>query len=330
MELFGNNFFIVLMLIFMSAFAVFLISGKLAFYADQLSVSAGISGALIGFILIALITSVPEIISTFVSAGQGMFGLTAGGIWGSNIINLALLSIILLIFHSFNFKLDQNSIITFAFSLIMLLITGILLFVHYYWNIILNKYIVITIVNILYLLMMYYLYRIHQHTSQSQSQSSDQTNLKTIAVMFIIFALLIIAVSWILVILCDKIAEIPAPFYGKPLGHHFIGTIFLAAATSVPEFAMCYQLIKEGSPNMAIENISGSNVLNLVVLVNSALFAKNDMWSQIPINSFYTIGAIALATILIMLSKTTAKKVYSVGVYVSIVVIWLYSLWLIF
>jgi len=63
------------------------------------------------------------------------------------------------------------------------------------------------------------------------------------------------------------------PFVGQRmamvLGIHetFIGTLFIAFATSVPEMVVAIACVRIGAPNMAVSNLLGSNLINILILV---------------------------------------------------------------
>jgi cation:H+ antiporter len=63
------------------------------------------------------------------------------------------------------------------------------------------------------------------------------------------------------------------PFVGtemaRVLGFNetFVGTLFIAFATSVPEVVVSVAAVRIGSPNMAVSNLLGSNLVNVLILV---------------------------------------------------------------
>lgn len=58
------------------------------------------------------------------------------------------------------------------------------------------------------------------------------------------------------------------------LGRLFVGTIFLAIATSLPELVTNISAVRLGAPNLAAGNILGANMINIVVLASlTSLFS---------------------------------------------------------
>lgn len=74
-----------------AALVVFVCSPRLASVADALAEQSGLGGTLVGTILVALTTSLPEIITTLAAVRLGAFELAAGNIFGSNCFNVAIL-----------------------------------------------------------------------------------------------------------------------------------------------------------------------------------------------------------------------------------------------
>ncbi len=329
MDFIWNSFVLLCVTIAMVTVIVFYVGDRLAFYAEQLSIVTNISGAFIGFVLIAMITSMPEMVSAFVSVTNGAYGLVVGGMLGSNAINIAILSIILLIFNDKKIKVQNSSIFSFLSSLILLAVVGIAISSYHVSGIILNKYLIASVTIFIYYFIMKHAYDLS--TEHDSPQEKTDIPLNRVLMAFLVFALAIIFLSWFLVMICQQMAIVPVPIYGKPLGEHFIGTLILAFATSVPELATTFQIVRRGMTNMAIENISGSNIFNLMTLVVSSIFAKSDFWSKLPINSLYTVFVIFILSLLIcVVGLVRESKKFTIGVYIVSIAIWVVSLAIVF
>ncbi len=335
MEFIWNNFLLLLLIIGLITGIIFYIGDRLTFYADQLSIITGLSGAFIGFVLIAMITSIPEMVSTFISVKKGLIGLAVGGVLGSNMANVALLSIIFLIFKDKKLKIENSSIFSFLSSLILLGFIGIVIIQYPISETSPNKNLVIFIFIVIYSFIMRHAYDLNK---QDGSQELEETTLsdekisttKTI-VAFTFFTASIIGISWALVVVCQQMARVDVPIYGKALGEHFIGSLILAVATSIPELATTYQMVRRGFTSMAVENIAGSNIFNLLVLVLASVFSTKNLWTQIPFNSLYTIFLIFIVSLLIcIIALIKESKTFTYIIYIGIILIWIYSLVLVF
>lgn len=85
------------------------------------------------------------------------------------------------------------------------------------------------------------------------------------------------------------------------LGGLFVGTVFLAAATSLPELLASVNAFQAGFPNLAAGNFFGSNMVNMVLLaILDLMYFQVPLMRRIAINHALTAGL----TILLMLIAT--------------------------
>ncbi len=75
-------------------------------------------------------------------------------------------------------------------------------------------------------------------------------------------------------------AAVFLPYFGEHiatytgLGNSFFGTVFIAAATSLPEMVVSLAALRMGSLDMAVGNLLGSNVFNMFILGIDDLFYR--------------------------------------------------------
>lgn len=81
-----------------------------------------------------------------------------------------------------------------------------------------------------------------------------------IYLQFLISALAIVIAGFFLVKYSDEIAEV------TKLGRLFVGSLFLAGATSLPELFVDLNAIKNNLPDMAVGDLYGSSLFNLLIL----------------------------------------------------------------
>ncbi|MCW8128878.1 MAG: sodium:calcium antiporter [Planctomycetota bacterium] len=73
-----------------SAGVILVVAPYLAVAADRLAVQTGVGHTFVGTTLVALATSLPELVATFVALRMGSYDLALGGIFGSNSFNMVL------------------------------------------------------------------------------------------------------------------------------------------------------------------------------------------------------------------------------------------------
>lgn len=120
------------------------------------------------------------------------------------------------------------------------------------------------------------------------------------------------AIVIIAAILLPKIGESIAETTG--LGQTFVGNIFIAISTSLPELVVSIAAVKMGAIDLAIGNLLGSNLFNILVLAIDDLF-----FTAGPLLSFAhkghiasALSAIAMTTIAIicLTYRATKKKLF--------------------
>lgn len=90
-------------------------------------------------------------------------------------------------------------------------------------------------------------------------------------IQFVAAAVVIIVAGTMLTHFADRIAA------QTQLSHLLVGSLFLAAATSLPEIAVDFNAIALHQPDLAVGDLLGSNLFNLLILMGvSACFRLSD------------------------------------------------------
>ena len=94
-------------------------STKLAEYVDALDKKTKISGAFLGGILLAGITSLPELITSVTSVLLNQPEMTLGNILGSDLFDIAIIGFLLIIFarRCVNKKISKSNVVICIFTL---------------------------------------------------------------------------------------------------------------------------------------------------------------------------------------------------------------------
>lgn len=248
------------------AIGIVFLSDKLSFYVDQLDKKTTISGAFLGGVLLAAVTSLPEL---FTSLSATIFiherELVVGNILGSNLFNLLIIGLAILLFFK-NYKTNKiefktHFIVFGGLALIYCLMTyGLLVLDKYQPEIGPINFICILI------LVIYGLTIFFQPKEKENSDDNKETNeecplsVKQIIIRFTIFALLLIGVSILITYATDYIGDY---FH---LSATVGGAIFLAVATSLPELVSTLSLCKRGNFNAGLGDIIGSCLFNFCII----------------------------------------------------------------
>ena len=129
--------------------------------------------------------------------------------------------------------------------------------------------------------------------------------LKKAIILFAVFAAVTVADGVWLASLGDKIAMLQVTFRGNvvSLGTTFVGSLFIAFATSLPEFVVSFGAIRLGAVDMAVGNIVGSNIFNIAIIgIADLLYVKGPIMAlNKDIHGVATAGGHILAALCAML-----------------------------
>jgi len=252
---------------FLLAFIVIYATSKASYYIDELDKKSNISGALIGGLLLATITSMPEFITSITSTVVlDKPGLAFGNVFGSNIFNIVILAIADLVFikHLF-FNKNKSGIKTNALVIIMYVVFILPLLLNSLGWLDYDAFgITIGITfNVISLIIIIIYFLSIKSMNEEESTTDGQTSklsYKRIGIMFALWSTVIIASSYFVTIVTDNIAV------ELSLSTSFAGAIFLGVATSLPELTAVITLMRLKNYDAALGNIIGSNIFNMTII----------------------------------------------------------------
>ena len=302
------------------ALIVVFLSVKAAKYVDLLDKTTNLSGAFIGGILLSAVTSLPELL-TSISATVWLDnpGLSIGNILGSNLFNLATLSMLILIFiKTFKkSKISNSHYMTAIFSLLIYIVIILNM-----TNILNVDFLTINVTSIIILIL--YILGVRTMASDNSavetlekeinSEKVDLT-LKQIIIRFILASVGLVVFSILITYITDIISA------RLNLGSGFAGALFLGIATSLPEVTSSISLVKMNSFNIAVGNIVGSNLFNFLILtIADLLYIKGTIYTFADSQTVNLLILGTAATPLMLLSLKSKNKgitiLYSLGVVV--------------
>ena len=268
------------------AFVVIYATSKLSYYIDELDKKTHISGALIGGVLLATITSMPEFITSITSTvALDEPSLAFGTVFGSNIFNIVILAVADLIFLShmfFNKVKTQRTtnalvILMYIIFMIPLMLSG---FTGLdYGSFTLNILLTFNVISLFIVIVYFFSIKAMGEDETEQSEEGSNLTYKKIAIMFVLWAAVVVASSYFVTIVADNLGE------ELNLSKSFAGAIFLGVATSLPELTAVMTLMKLKNYEAALGNIIGSNVFNMTIIsVVDILYIKEDIFNELVNN----------------------------------------------
>jgi len=224
--------------------------------AEKIGLALGIPSFIIGVTIIALGTSIPELASSIVAVQKGATEIVISNVIGSNITNVFLvLGIVLLLSKAKSIDMD------FSKSDAILLIGSALLLTFASWD---GQFTFIEACACIVGLIMYLFsyYRKYQKEQDDIEGIIERPPLKI--QYFLILLASIVGIYFSAEYNIEaiiKIAEI------LEIGKEIITLSAVALGTSLPELFVSIAAVRKGQSEMAIGNILGSNILNVLVVM---------------------------------------------------------------
>lgn len=264
--------------------------------------SAGIAGRfgipqlVIGLTIVAMGTSAPEAAVSITAALKGSAAITIGNVVGSNIFNvLIILGITACIIPV---AISQSTIrIELPY---MLLITGLLLVLGWTGNeLVLWEGIVLWVAFLLYLGYLFYMARKNREEAE---EAQKQTSLWKLLLFAVLGLVLIVWGSDVTVNAATALAE----YFG--LSERFIGLTIVAMGTSLPELFTSVNAARKGNAGIAIGNIVGSNIFNILFVVGTtALITPVAFVSSFAVDTLVALGAGILLLLCVLRKKQLTR-----------------------
>jgi len=253
--------------------------------ADVIGEKTGLGGSLVGLVLLAAATSLPEfainVNAVRLPDSTSGVDLTMGNVIGSSLFNLLILGVIDLIVRSKHQMLSNISAAHALAALVSMALTSIIVVA-----LLLERESVSFPLHIGHvgigpiLCIVFYFFSIRliyldQQMSAKEAETEPQTSKMSLSVAGLIYVgttvVIFIAASY-LAPTADRIADLTG------LGGSFVGSTLLALTTSLPELVTTIVAVRIGAADMAIGNIFGSNTFNIAILL--------------PVDMFYTKGTL--------------------------------------
>ena len=231
----------------------------------------GISQLVVGLTIVAMGTSAPEAAVSISAALKGNAGITIGNVVGSNILNIL---IILGLTAFLTKKIVPVASSTIKYEMpFMIVITLMLLWMGYVGN-------QVTRLEgaglwVVFLLYLFYLLKMAKKGVDKNSEDDEGEILgrgrdkkeRSMAMLFwftIVGLALIVIGSSVTVDAATAIAGIIG------LSERFIGLTIVALGTSLPELFTSVSAARKGNADIAIGNIVGSNIFNILFVVGTS------------------------------------------------------------
>lgn len=264
----------------------------------------GISEFIIGMTIVGIGTSMPELVSSAISAMGGHGDMALGNVTGSNVCNVLLILGVTAMISPIGFtRSNIRKDIPFA-----LIVSLFLLFVLYNGFGLLGGVPGISRVDGLYLLLFFVIFMIDSFRSAKSGFEEDAEEAKPMpmgkAILFILLGLAGLIFGGRLFV--DNTVSIAERFH---VSEAFISITLMAVGTSLPELATCVVAALKGKNQLALGNVIGSNIFNILLIIGASAVI-----SPFEIETISTVDMVMMVipVLMLWLAAFTGKR-YQLG-----------------
>lgn len=262
-----------LAVIWLSLFACLAVIGvagvRLSRYGDIIAEKSGMSRGWVGLILLASVTSLPELVTGLAAVTvANVPDIAVGDIFGSCVFNLLIIVLLDFLYRkeSVYTRARQGNVLSAGYGIALIGFAGFNLLLYRAGTMPALGHVGLyaPVILLLYGLAMRSLYRyertqISEYVEDRAELYPDMT-LRQAMKGYAMASLAVVA------------AGIWLPFVARDLAmamaweQSFVGTLFVAAITSAPEAVVTVAALRMGAIDLAIGNLFGSNLFNIAIL----------------------------------------------------------------
>lgn len=277
------------------ALLIAIAGSRLSYYGDVIADKTGLSGNWIGLILLASVTSLPELVSSISAVVVvGAPDIAVGNMLGSCLVNLAMLAIVdwQCRGDSLYRRASRSHLLSAGFGVILLCLAGIGVLLG-------TAFPALALGHVSYVSpVLLLLYAVAVRTVLQQEREQVQSFAQDVASRYPAITLPKALFGYALAGSVVTLAGVWLPVAGEALAQHMgwsgsvIGTLFMASATTLPELAVTLSAVRLGAVDMAVGNLLGSNLFNLAILaLDDVLYRPGPIFAEVP--SLLAVSALA-------------------------------------
>lgn len=288
---------IVIQLLLLAAGFVMLIKGADWFVegASKIADRFGIPQLVIGLTIVAMGTSAPEAAVSITSAVKGSAGITIGNVVGSNIMNVLVILGLTAVIRAIAVK---KSTIRYELPF-TIAITAVLALVGLTDNVVSRlDGVLLWALMAVYLLYLLWMAKKGQDVLEDVPEATKKDTLPRMLLSIVVGGVLIV---WGADVTVDAATEL-ATIFG--LSDRLIGLTIVAFGTSLPELVTSVTAAVKGKADIAVGNIVGSNIFNILFVVGTTALITPVVYSA----NFLADTIVAAAALLLLLACVLPKK----------------------
>ncbi|WP_137893480.1 sodium:calcium antiporter [Ramlibacter sp. 2FC] len=301
---------------------------RLIRYGDAIAELTGLSRNWIGLILVATVTSLPELVTglsavTLVAAPD----IAVGDALGSCVFNLAILALLDVFYRKepVYAVAAHGHLLSAGFGVVLLGVAALILLLsaqgalpslgHISWG--------SGVILMLYGLAMRAIYLAEQRQPPAPRLTAPVMSLKSALTGYVLAAAVVVGSGIWLPLIGVELARLMG------WSNSFVGTLFVALATSVPELATTWGAMRIGAVDMAMANLLGSNLFDVLILaIDDLAYRPGSLYAQVsPMHTVSAVTACLMSgAVVVALAYRPVARVWRLGSWASIALLALYLL----
>jgi cation:H+ antiporter len=292
----------VIWLAFAACVAVVIATGsRLTRYGDVIAEKTGLGRAWVGLVLLASVTSLPELATGISSVALfDVPNIALGDIFGSCMFNLVIIALLDAFQHEpLSARVHEGLAVSASFGIFLLAVAAIAIVANDVlpamgWIGCSSLVLIALYAASMRVVFQYEKKRIAQFVQEvAQAKLKEDISLRTALTRYAINA----ALTVIAAIFLPKIGETIATRTGLTLT--FVGNAFIAISTSLPELTVAIAAVKLDAADLAVGNIFGSNLFNVAILaIDDVAYTKGPLLASASAAQLISVlAAIAMTAI---------------------------------
>lgn len=287
---------------------VIIVAGvRLARYGDVLGEKTGLGRSWIGVVLLAATTSLPELFTGFgATALAPLPDIALGDVLGSCMFNLLILSLMDAVQpEPLSTRAHQGHALSIGFGLLLIGVAGV--------GLVLDERIPSVgwvglyspVLIVLYFVAMRVIFaherqrRLQETRQVAEELRYGRTTLQSAILQYSVAAVAVIAAALWLPRLGAELAR------RTGLGEAFVGCLFVAITTSLPEIVVSLTAVRIGALDLGIGNVLGSNLFNLLILgLDDVFYRQGPLMADAGAGHSISVAAIVMMNALFLIGLT--------------------------
>lgn len=277
-------------------------------YGDIIAEKSGVSASWIGLILLSTATSLPELV-TGISAVTvaNAPNIAVGDVLGSTVFNLVILVLLDALYkrETLYSRAAQGHLLSVSLGSLLIAFAGFSLLLDHagmspaFWHVGFYSPLIVLVYLVAMRAVYSYEHRtLAEYTEISAERYPDITLRSAIKGYSQAAIAVVIAGSWL-------------PFIAKDIsemmgwGQSFVGTMLVAAVTSAPEVAVTISALRLGALDMAIANLLGSNLFDIIILaVDDIFYTEGPIFAHVDASHALTAFTAVMMSALVAVGLT--------------------------